>query len=169
LLLRLSSVACPQSLSLGLDPQISGPASIPCQRFAVAAADVADPKVSAAAFDAALTAMLYPLEHNDTPRQADGAPREGSAGVVTAVTSSGSEATVTLRIAAQARLAAGDQVAVHAWRLAKNPETYTLHALHDEEIGRVTLSSVQGRVAFGKFSGSFPPRAGDTVDILRPQ
>jgi hypothetical protein len=63
-------------------------------------------------------------------------------------------------------LKSGDQVAVHAWRLTKNPTTYTLQNLHDNEIGRVTLSRVQGSLATGTFAGDFPPHPGDTAELI---
>jgi len=57
-------------------------------------------------------------------------------------------------------------VAIHAWRLTKNPSTYTLHNLHDEEIGRLTLTTVQGSSATGTYVGDFPPKPGDTAELV---
>jgi hypothetical protein len=68
-----------------------------------------------------------------------------------------------------AKLKAGDQVAVHAWRLAKNPTTYTLHLLRDEEIGRLTLTNIQGGTGSGTFTGDFQPKVGDTADLISEQ
>jgi hypothetical protein len=60
----------------------------------------------------------------------------------------------------------GDQIAVHASRLAKNPTTYTLQSLQDQEIGRLTVRSVQGSVAVGTYQGDIFPKAGDAVDLV---
>jgi hypothetical protein len=152
LLLRLTSVQCPP----GLDP--NQPANAPsCTRRSVTAKQASDPREQASAFRLALDALLYPLAHNGPPPGT-----EGSAGVVTAV----ADAKVTIKIAPGASLKPGDQVALHAWRLTKNPTTYTLHNLHDEEIGRVTLASAQGGVAIGTYAGDFPPKPGDTAEIV---
>jgi hypothetical protein len=62
----------------------------------------------------------------------------------------------------------GEQLAVHATRLAKNPITYTLNDLHDQEIGRMSVSSVQGSTATGSFTGDIPPKAGDAVEVVQP-
>jgi hypothetical protein len=74
-----------------------------------------------------------------------------------------------LELAPGSRLKAGDQLALHAWRLSKNASTYTLHTLQDEEIGRVTLTSIQGKTATGKFVGDFSARAGDTAELVPEQ
>ena len=152
LLMRLTSVSCPE----GLDPNSSINAAS-CKRLSVTAKQAMDPKDSAGSFRPPLDALLYPLDHNGPP------PRtQGSAGVVTTA----DNGSVTIRLAAGAHLKAGDQVALHGSRLTKNPTTYTLHNLHDEEIGRLTLKSVQGGMASGTFVGDFPPRTGDTAELI---
>lgn len=152
LLLRLTSVSCPP----GVDPNAAanGPS---CKRLAVTAKQASDPKEMAHAFTQPIDALLYPLEHNGPPPGT-----LGSAGVVTAA----ENGHVTIRLPAGTKLQAGDQVAVHAWRLTKNPSTYTLHNLHDEEIGRVKLDGVQGGVARGAFTGEYPPLPGDTAELV---
>lgn len=152
LLMRLISVSCPD----GLDPNsaINGPS---CKRFAVTAKQAMDPKDAAGSFRSPLDALLYPLEHNG-PQPGT----QGSAGIVTAADNSA----VTIKLPAGAHLKPGDQVALHGSRLTKNPTTYTLHNLHDEEIGRLTLKSVQGGIASGTFVGDFPPQPGDTAELI---
>ena len=152
LLLRLASVQCPP----GLDPNsLLNAAS--CTRRSVTAKQASDPKEQATAFKLALDALLDPLVHDGPPPGT-----QGSAGVVTNTTDSA----ITIKIASGATLKTGDQVALHAWRLTKNPTTYTLHNLHDEEIGRVTVTAVNGGTATGTFAGDFPPRPGDTAEIV---
>ena len=152
LLLRLTSVTCAE----GLDPN-SAINAASCNRFSVTAKQATDPKEQVNAFRAPIDALLHPLEHNGPPPGT-----QGSAGVVTTV-SSGS---VTIKLASGANLKAGDQVALHAWRLTKNPTTYTLHNLHDEAIGRVSISHVQNGIATGTFAGDFPPQPGDTAELI---
>ena len=123
----------------------------------VTAKQASDPKEQATAFKLALDALLDPLVHDGPPPGT-----QGSAGVVTNTTDSA----ITIKIASGATLKTGDQVALHAWRLTKNPTTYTLHNLHDEEIGRVTVTAVNGGTATGTFAGDFPPRPGDTAEIV---
>jgi len=152
LLLRLTSVACPD----GLDPNssINAPS---CKRFAVTAKQAMDPKDAAGSFRSPLDALLYPLEHNGPPPGS-----QGSAGIVTA----SDNGAVTIKVPAGTHLKPGDQVALRGSRLTKNPTTYTLHNLHDEEIGRLTLKSVQGGTASGTFLGDFPPHPGDTAELI---
>lgn len=152
LLLRLTSVSCPDSL----DPNssINAPS---CKRFAVTARQAMDPKDAARSFRSPLDALLFPLEHNGPPPGT-----RGSAGIVTAA----DKVAVTIELAAGTHLKQGDQVALHGSRLTKNPTTYTLHNLHDEEIGRLTLKSVQGGTASGTFVGDFPPYPGDTAELI---
>ena len=152
LLLRLTSVTCKD----GADPNQPANAAH-CQRFAVTAKQASDPKDQAHAFNQPIGALLYPLEHNGPPSGV-----VGSAGKVIGV----HDASLSIELPAGSAVTAGDQVAIHAWRLTKNPTTYTLHNLHDEEIGRVTITSVQGRVATGTFAGDFPPLPGDTADLV---
>ena len=152
LLLRLTSVSCPD----GLDPN-SAVNAASCKRFAVTAKQAMDPKDAARSFRAPLDALLYPLEHNGPPPGT-----EGSAGVVTYA----DMGAVTIKLPTGTHLKPGDQVALHGSRLTKNPTTYTLHNLHDEEIGRVTLKSLQAGIAVGTFVGDFPPHAGDTAELI---
>lgn len=152
LLLRLTSVSCPE----GLDPNSAANAAA-CKRFSVTAKQAMDPKDAAGAFRVPIDALLDPLEHNGPPPGT-----QGSAGVVTAA----GNGDVTIKLPGGSQLKPGDQVALHAYRLTKNPTTYTLHNLHDEEIGRVTIKSVQGGIAVGSFAGDFPPQPGDTAEII---
>ena len=152
LLMRLTSVACPE----GLDPNSSINAAA-CKRFSVTAKQALDPKESVAAFRTPIDALLNPLEHNGPPPGT-----QGSAGVVTAA----DNGSVTIKLPAGSQLKAGDQVELHAYRLTKNPTTYTLHNLHDETIGRVTITSLRGGTAIGSFAGDFPPRPGDTAELI---
>ncbi len=152
LLMRLTSVSCPD----GLDPNSSINAAS-CKRFAVTAKQAMDPKDAAGSFQQPINALLNPLEHNGPPPGT-----QGSAGVVTAA----DNGSVTIKLSAGTKLKPGDQVALHAYRLTKNPMTYTLHNLHDEEIGRLTLKSVQGSSASGSFIGDFPPHPGDTAELI---
>jgi hypothetical protein len=154
LLERLVSVQCPP----GLDP--NSPINAPsCNILSVTARQATDPKEAARAFRAPIDALLNPLEHNGPPPGT-----QGSAGVVTAA----ANGSVTIKLPAGVRLQPGDQVAIHAWRLTKNPTTYTLQNLNDFEIGRVKLDSVQAGQATGSFSGDFPPQPGDTAELLQP-
>jgi hypothetical protein len=86
----------------------------------------------------------------------------GTAGLVQAV--SGRQ--LTIRISPRAQVRVGDQVGVHASRLAKNPTTNTVHLYQDEEIGRLTIQRVNGATAVGTYTGDVPPRPGDTADLL---
>ena len=152
LLMRLTSVACPE----GLDPNSSVNAAA-CKRFAVTAKEAMDPKEAVTAFRVPIDALLHPLEHNGPPPGT-----AGSAGVVAAA----DNGEVTIKLPAGSQLKVGDQVALHAYRLTKNPTTYTLHNLHDEEIGRVTIKQVHGGTAVGSFVGDFPPHPGDTAELV---
>jgi hypothetical protein len=73
---------------------------------------------------------------------------------------------VVVRLEAGTKVTPGEQLAVHASRLAKNPSTYTLNELQDEEIGRVSVRSVQGVVARGTFVGDVPPKIGDAAKVV---
>ena len=153
LLLQTSSVAC----AGGMEPGVTAGASAnSCSHFSIPSKATADPKDHAQEFKSPLDALLFPLEHDG---KAPGKP--GSAGVVTY--STGDE--VVIQLAPHSQVKAGDQLALHASRLAKNPSTYTLHNLQNEEIGRMTVKSVQGSTVRGAFTGDFPPRAGDAVDF----
>jgi hypothetical protein len=154
LLLRLASLVCPA----GVDPGSSVNAAS-CKHLAVTAKQATDPKDQARAFREPIDALLFPLTHDGPPPGT-----QGSAGVVV----SASAGSVSIKLPAGSAVKAGDQVALHAWRLTKNPTTYTLHNLHDEEIGRVTIASIQGGVATGTFTGDYPPKTGDTAEFLTP-
>ncbi len=128
LLMRLSSAVCPG----GLDPGPTGSSAAgACARYSVSPAQAADPQAASSSFKAALEALVKPLENNGPPPHV-----EGTAGVVSQVEGH----RVTIRLHAGAHLQPGDQVGVHAWGLSKDPSTYTLRNLHDEEIGRVTVA-----------------------------
>ena len=156
LLMRLSSAVCPG----GLDPGPTGSSAAgACTRYSVSPAQAANPQAAASSYKAALDALVKPLENNGPPPHV-----EGSAGVVARV--DGRQ--VTLRLHAGAHVRPGDQVSVHAWGLSKDPSTYTLRNLRDEEIGRVTIASVQGGMAAGQYAGDIPPQPGETADLIQP-
>ncbi len=110
------------------------------------------------------TAFAEPLRHLLAPMLDDGTPAgvSGDAGTVTEVRG----ANVTLRITSGAGLRPGDQVGVHAFRLAKIPSTNTVHVFRNELIGRVTLERVSGQYAYGTFAGEPAPLPGDTADLI---
>ena len=128
-----------------------------CAAAQVTAKQAENPAAHGAAFEGPVEALLGPLEHNVTA---------GKAVDAVATVSAVADHTVTMQLAAGAPVRVGDQVAIHASRLAKNPTTYTLNALHDEEIGRVIVRSAQGAVATGAFSGDILPKAGDAVVLV---
>ena len=154
LLMRLNSTVCPG----GLDPGLTG-SSAACTRYSVSTAQAADPQAAARSYKPALDALVKPLENNGPPPLI-----EGTAGVISQVDG----LRVTLRLHPGAHLQPGDQVGVHAWGLSKDPSTYTLRNLRDEEIGRVTIASVQGGTAVGQYAGDIPPRRGETADVIQP-
>jgi hypothetical protein len=127
---------------------------------AVTNKEAAHPEAYVAALRGPIDALLYPLEHNGG--QTVRAASADAAGVVTEI---GGDA-VVVRLAAGAKVTPGEHLAVHASRLAKNPSTYTLNALKDQEIGRVSVRSVQGVVARGTFVGDVPPKVGDAAEIV---
>lgn len=150
LLERLSSAICPG----GID---TGGTQSGCKRVSITAKQASDPKQTSQAFTPALDALLLPLEHGGTPPG-----QKGSAGLVSAVNG----ATVTVQLGNGIRQKVGDLIALHAWRLGKNASTYTLHRLQDEEIGRMTVTSVSGNLATGTFQGDFAPKVGDTAESV---
>ena len=150
LLERLSSALCPG----GID---TGGTQSGCKRISVTAKQASDPKETRTAFTPALDALLLPLEHEGTPPG-----QKGSAGMVSAVNG----LNVTIQLTPGTKQKPGDLIALHAWRLAKNASTYTLHRLQDEEIGRVTITSVSGQRATGTFQGDFTPKPGDTAESI---
>ncbi len=161
LLMRLSSAVCPG----GLDPGVSDGSSAgssaagACTRYSVSPAQAADPQAASRFYKSALDALIRPLENNGPPPEV-----EGSAGVISQIEGR----RVTLRLHPGAHLRPGDQVSIRAWGLSKDPSTYTLRNLRDEEIGRVTIGSVQGGAATGEYTGDIPPRPGETADLLQP-
>ncbi len=161
LLMRLSSAVCPGGLDPGPQEASSTgpPAASACTRYTISPAQAADPQAAARSYQSALDALVKPLENNGPPPQV-----EGTAGVISEVEGH----RVTIRLHSGAHLQTGDQVSVHAWGLSKDPSTYTLRNLRDEEIGRVTIASVQGGTATGKYAGDIPPRRGETADLIRP-
>lgn len=154
LLMRLSSAVCPG----GLDPGLTG-SSGACTRYSVSPAQAADPQAASSFYKAALDALVRPLENNGPPQHV-----EGTAGLVSQVDGR----RVVIRLETGVHVHPGDQVSVHAWGLSKDPSTYTLRNLHDEEIGRVTIASVQGGTATGQYAGDILPRAGETADLIQP-
>jgi hypothetical protein len=146
LLLKLSSATCADGAACAATGTVSNK-------------EAAHPEAYAAALRAPIDTLLYPLEHNGG-RAARGA--SGTAGVVTEIGGDG----VVVRLEAGTKVTPGEQLAVHASRLAKNPSTYTLNELQDEEIGRVSVRSVQGVVARGTFVGDVPPKIGDAAKVV---
>ncbi len=144
-LLKLASIRCAGGELAGADGN-------GCTAFSVTSKEAEDPREHAAAFHAAITAMLYPLEHNGGMVGAT-----GPAGVVVM----NHDGTLTVRLADGMNVKPGEQLAVHATRLTKNPTTYTLEDLHDQEIGRFTVRNVQGVMATGTFAGDMPAMVGD--------
>jgi hypothetical protein len=149
-LLKLASMSCPA----GVNPNS---ATKGCTSLSVTTKEAEDPGEHAAAFHAAITAMLYPLEHNGGT-----VGPMGPAGVVVL----NQNGTLTVRLADGMRVTAGQQLAVHATRLTKNPTTYTLEDLHDQEIGRFTVRNVQGVTATGTFAGDVPAMVGDGLETV---
>jgi hypothetical protein len=152
LLLRLTSVTCKD----GADPNQPANAAL-CKRFSVTAKQATDPKDQARAFAMPIDALLNPLVHNGPPPGT-----QGTAGVVI----DANAANVSIKLPSGSAVKPGDQVAVHAWGLTKNPTTYTLNNLHDQEIGRVTITNVHNDIATGTFTGDFPPQTGDTAELI---
>jgi hypothetical protein len=163
-LMKMQSVSCPGGGSAaGSMVMVLGPTDVPppkpvaCKHFSVTTEQAAEPDAYAGAFAPAINALLFPLEHNfgslDKP---------GTAGVVTGMTNG----SVLVKLVAGAGVKVGDQIAVHASRLTKNPTTYTLQYLQDQEIGRLTVRSLQGSVAVGTYQGDIFPKAGDAVDVV---
>jgi hypothetical protein len=151
LLLQTSSVDCPG----GLEPGVTtGANPATCRRLSTTAKETADPKAHAAAYKPLLDDLLFPLEHPSAQA------KSAAAGTVVAVERN----ELTLHLRPHTGLRAGDQLEIHASRLAKNPTTYTLRNLEDEEIGRFSIRSVQGEIARGVYTGDYVPRTGDTAE-----
>ncbi len=154
LLVQVASLTC----AGGLEPGVAtGANPESCHHLAVSPNETADPKAHPQAFKPVLDAMLFPLEHDGMP---PGKP--GTAGVVSSVNGN----RVTVQLAPGVQVKRGMLVALLASRLAKNPTTYTLRRLQSEEIGRVTVQSVQGATITGSYVGDYVPRAGDSVDLV---
>jgi hypothetical protein len=155
LLLQTSSVTC----AGGVEPGITAGANpATCTRLATSPKETEDPKAHARAFKPLLDDLLFPIEHNGMP-----ATQPGSA-IVSSATANG----VTLQLPPHSPVKPGDQLAIHASRLAKNPTTYTLRNLQNEEIGRLSVQSIQGATAHGVYQGDYPPHIGDTAEPVTP-
>ncbi len=149
-LMKMSSAAC----SAGADQNGAS-----CPHFAVSAREAEEPDQHAHAFDPAIRALVFPLEHNDTPTTVPGA-----IGSVVDV----EKDSMTIHMT-QGTARIGDQFAIHAQRLTKNPGTYTLQNLQDQEIGRFIVRRVQGATLFGDYTGDVPARVGDVLEQVPPQ
>jgi hypothetical protein len=149
-LLKLASLSCPAGVSASAGGK-------GCTAISVTSKDAEDPETNAGAFHAAIAALLYPLEHNGGT-----VGPMGPAGVVVR----SENGTLTVRLADGVSVKRGQQLAVHASRLTKNPTTYTLQDLHDQEIGRFTVRDVQGVMATGTFAGDMPALAGDGLETV---
>ncbi len=149
LLMKLSSDVCASAAGTGASACVA----------TVSAKAAENPQAHGMAFAAPIDALLDPLEKQRSSLAT------ASAGVVTAV----EYGAATLELSPQTAVKAGDEVSIHASRLAKNPSTYTLQDLHDEEIGRVSIGRVQGSSATGTFTGDIPPKPGDTVELIPSQ
>jgi hypothetical protein len=147
-LMKLASMSCPAGTSGGG----SG-----CTPLSVTTKEAEDPESYAGAFNSAITAMLYPLEHNG-----GSVNQIGPAGVVVL----NQNGTLTVRLANGMSVRPGEQLSVRATRLTKNPTTYTLENLHDQEIGRLTIKNVQGVMATGSYVGDMPAKVGDALQTL---
>jgi hypothetical protein len=128
-----------------------------CPGAEISVKDSRNPDAHAASFRAPIENLLAPLSGG-----VEEGSRMGTAGLVQTV--SGRQ--LTIRISPRAQVRVGDQVGVHASRLAKNPTTNTVHLYQDEEIGRLTIQRVNGATAVGTYTGDVPPRPGDTADLL---
>ncbi|WP_157477182.1 hypothetical protein [Granulicella tundricola] len=146
-LMKLSSDVCAENGGKG-----NG-----CVPPSITAKQASNPEANAGAFAVPMNALLAPLEHNTTPQA-----QPPMAGVVLGAT----DVAVTLRVTSPAQVRVGEELAVHATRLAKNPTTYTLNILRDQEIGRIVIKSVQGATATGSYTGDIPAKAGDQVESL---
>jgi len=144
-LMKMSSAAC-----------IVGSGAAGCPHFTVSAREAGDPDANARSFDPAIRTLIYPLEHNATP-----ATMPDAIGLVVDV---GKDSATVHMMQGSARI--GDQLSIHAQRLSKNPGTYTLQKLQDQEIGRFTVRRVQGATVFGSYTGDLPARPGDAVEVI---
>ena len=149
LLVQTSSLVCPGAMEPGLT---AGADPAGCHHLATSASQTADPKDNARAFQPLLDDLLFPLEH-----PVPALPGTAPLGTVTSV--QGED--LTLQLAPHASVHPGDHLALHASRIAKNPTTYTLHNLQNEEIGQLQIRSVEGATAHGTFTGDYPPHSGD--------
>lgn len=145
LLYKLGSESCP--------PSSNGS----CSGSEITAKQATNPGANLQAFGPPLANLLAPvLEEGTLPGT------KGDAGSITEVRGTA----VTVRITPGASLRAGDQLGVHASRLAKIPSTNTLHVFRNELVGRVTLTRVSGGYAYGTFAGEPSPLPGDLADLI---
>ena len=151
LLYKLTSITCPavtgtkESVAPG------------CPGSQVTVKQASSPLANAGAFRAPIENLVAPLLHEGTP-----AGQIGSAGLVTVVNGN----SVTVRLRTGGGVKSGDQVSIHAFRLAKNPSTNTLQRFEDTEIGRVTVQRVSGGMAVGTYAGDVAVKVGDTAEVL---
>ena len=128
-----------------------------CRSLVVTPKEAEDPDAHATAFGKAIDALLHPLEPERLPANMPGV----LGAVVTA-----QNGTLTGRLAPGVNVRSGDALTVHASRLAKNPTTYTLESLQDQEIGRVTIKAVQGSDVTGSYVGDIPAKVGDSLEVV---
>ena len=155
-LVRMKADSCASARgTAGAGPTAKGPDAKTCTDFSVSARDAEEPDEHTASFGVPLDALLYPLEHNQTPSELAGM------GVVT-----GTQGGTVFVHLSGGGVRVGDQLALHAARLTKNPTTYTLMDLRNEEIGRVQVKSVQGTTLVGTYAGDVLPKVGDVVEAV---
>ena len=147
-LMKMSSASC-----------IVGGGAAGCSHFTVSAREAEDPDANSRSFDPAIRTLVYPLEHNETPATMPDA--------IGSVVDVGIGSATIHMMQGSARV--GDQLSIHAQRLSKNPGTYTLQKLQDQEIGRFTVRRVQGATMFGSYTGDLPAKPGDAVEVIPAQ
>jgi hypothetical protein len=130
-----------------------------CPHFTVTAREAEDPDANSHAFDPAIRTLVFPLEHNETPATMPDA--------IGSVVDVGIGSATVHMMQGSARV--GDQLSIHAQRLSKNPGTYTLQKLQDQEIGRFTVQRVQGVSIYGAYTGDLPAKLGDAVEPIPAQ
>ncbi len=155
LLYKLTSITCAAAASGG-PPPARGSVPPSCPGSEIAVKDTLNPRESEGAYRVPIEMLLQPLLHNGTP-----AGVIGSAGVVTAAAGN----SVTIRVGPQG-VKVGEQVSIHSFRLAKNPTTNTLQRFEDMEMGRMTVTQVNGGSATGTYLGDVAPKAGDTAEVI---
>jgi len=154
-LMKMTSVACPAGA-------VPGAASSPaCKHLEVSAKAARNPQAHEEEFAAAVEALIYPLEHNG------GDPASAQPelpGKVVGVSEQG----VTVRFSPDFPVKVGDELSLHASRLAKNPSTYTLNLEKDDEIGRLTVKTLNGATGICSYAGDIQPKVGDAVEAVAP-